>query len=224
MKLTAVMGSPHGMKGNTGQLLKALIDAAHAEGADVGLFCLDEMDVQPCNGCGACHVTGECVIKDDFGRIKKSLMDSDGIVLASPNYIFSVTAQLKAMIDRCSCPVHCQALDGRYGAAVVTSGGGGEDEVADYALRFLRALGCWTVGSAGAKAWELVEEEPRKKALERAGALGRSLVEAIRQKATFADQAEEHGALQERFRELVMVHGDEWPYEFAWWQKEKEGK
>jgi multimeric flavodoxin WrbA len=220
MKLMAVMGSPHGMAGNTGPMLKALIDAAKDAGAEVDLFCLSEMDVRPCRGCGACHKTGECVIKDDFARIKEALLGSDGIVLASPNYIFSVSAQLKAMMDRCSCPIHCQALDGRYGAAVVTSGGGGEDEVADYAQRFLRVLGCWTVGSAGAAAWQLAEKAGRRQALQRAAALGRALVEAVEQKKTYPEQAEERAAFQERIRALVMAQGDEWPYEFAWWQKE----
>jgi len=218
MKLLAVMGSPHGMAGNTGQLLEALVEAAKGAGAQVDLFCLSDMDIKPCRGCGACHKTGECVIQDDFAQVKKALLEADGIVLASPNYIFSVSAQMKAMMDRCSCPIHCQALDGRYGAAVVTSGGGGEDEVADYAQRFLRAMGCWTVGGAGATAWQLADEGGKKEALQRAAELGRSLVQAISRKRTFPEQAEERTAFQERIRELIVIHKEEWPYEFAWWQ------
>lgn len=223
MNLVAVMGSPHGMAGNTGQLLEALMAAAKDAGAEVTLFCLGDMNVKPCRGCGACHKTGECVIKDDFARVKKALLEADGIVLASPNYIFSVSAQLKAMMDRCSCPIHCQALDGCYGAAVVTSGGGGGEEITDYAQRFLRSMGCWTVGGASATAPELANEEARKKALKRAADLGRSLVKAIAQKKTYPEQAEERTAFQERIHQLVMVHGEEWPYEYNWWQAERDG-
>ncbi len=220
MKLMAVMGSPHGMSGNTGPLLEACLDAAREAGAEVELFCLNEMDVSPCRGCGACHVTGQCVIKDDFGRIRQSLLEADGLVLASPNYIFSVSAQMKAMMDRCSCPIHCQALDGRYGAAVVTSGGGGEDEVADYMQRFMQAMGCWTVGGTGAPAWQLAEESGKQQALDGAAELGRTLVDAIEQKKRYPEQEADRTAFQERIRELVVVHQEEWPYEFAWWQKE----
>ena len=224
MKLVAVMGSPHGMAGNTGQLLEACVSAARDAGADVSVFCLGDMEVGPCRGCGACHKTGECVVKDDFASIREALLEADGIVLASPNYIFSVSAQMKAMMDRCSCPIHCQALDGCYGAALVTSGGGGEDEVADYMQRFLRALGCWTVGGAGATAWQLAEESGKQQAMDRAAELGRTLLEAIGKKQTYADQADERTAFQERIRELVAVHRDEWPYEFAWWQKNEPGQ
>ena len=222
MNLVAIMGSPHGMAGNTGQLLEALIGATKDAGAQVTLFCLGDMSVKPCRGCGACHKTGECVIKDDFAQIKKALMEADGIVLASPNYIFSVSAQLKAMMDRCSCPIHCQALDGRYGAAVVSSGGGGGEEITDYAQRFLRSMGCWTVGGTSATAPELAIRDSRAKALKRAADLGRTLVKAIAQKKTYPEQAEERTAFQERFRELVAMHKDDWPYEFAWWQTKRE--
>jgi len=221
MNLTAVMGSPHGMGGNTGRLLGALIDAARDEGARVSLFCLSEMDISPCRGCGTCHKTGECVIKDDFETVKGALLAADGVVLASPNYLFSVSAQMKALMDRCSCPIHCQALDGRHGAAVVTSGGGGEQEVCQYMLRFLRMLGCWTVGSAGATAPDLAEEAPRKQACDRAAHLGRTLVDAIAQKRTYPEQTAERTASRERFRSLVALHKDEWTYEYAWWQRQQ---
>ena len=175
-------------------------------------------------GCGACHKTGECVIKDDFAKVKKALMEADGILLASPNYIFSVSAQLKAMMDRCSCPIHCQALDGCYGAAVVTSGGGGGDEVADYMQRFLRAMGCWTVGGASATAPELLIRDARAKALKRAADLGRSLVTAISQKKTYPEQTAEREAFQERIHQLVMIHGDDCPTSWTTGGSERDGR
>ena len=141
------------------------------------------MKVQPCRGCAACHKTGECVIRDDFKQIKDSLLAADGVVLASPNYIFSVTAQMKAMMDRCSCPLHCQAMEGKYGAAVVTSGGSGGEEVEAYLLRFLRALGCRTVGGVTAEARQLEDESTRGPKYGEAAILGARLVEAIRTRA-----------------------------------------
>jgi multimeric flavodoxin WrbA len=44
---------------------------------------------------------GTCVQKDDFAGIAAKLLSCDVLVLASPVYYYSVTAQMKTMIDRC---------------------------------------------------------------------------------------------------------------------------
>ena len=176
MNIVTVIGSPHGMKGNTGQLLSRVEESLKASGAEVTQFDVTRLDVKPCRGCGSCHKTGQCVIKDDFKQVETALFKADGIVLASPNYIFSVTAQMKALMDRCSCPIHCQALEGKYGAAVVTSGGSGSDVVEGYLLHFLRALGCWTVGSVAAEAHEVEGRSGPGGRFGEAGALGARLI------------------------------------------------
>ncbi len=218
MNIVTVIGSPHGMKGNTGRLLSSVEASLKASGAEVTQFDVTRMDVKPCRGCGSCHKTGQCVIKDDFKTIEAALMKADGIVLASPNYIFSVTAQLKALMDRCSCPIHCQALEGKYGAAVVTSGGSGSDVVEGYLLHFLRALGCWTVGSVAAEAHEVEGKSGPGGRFGEAGDLGARMVEAIRRRQTFADQASERAAFFARMKELISMRKEEWPHEYRYWK------
>jgi multimeric flavodoxin WrbA len=181
-------------------------------------FVVAAMDVKPCRGCGSCHKTGHCVIQDDFGKIESAMLKADGIVLASPNYIFSVTAQMKALMDRCSCPIHCQALEGKYGAAVVTSGGSGGDVVEGYLLRFLRALGCWTVGSVGAEAHEVEGKTGPGGRFGQAGDLGARMVEAIRRRQTFADQESERAAFFNRMKSLIAMRKEEWPHEYRYWK------
>jgi len=66
------------------------------------------------------------------------MIAAGGIILATPNYIFNVSGQLKVFIDRCSSLIHCMALDGKYGACVVTSGGGDEWPIVQYLNHFLR--------------------------------------------------------------------------------------
>lgn len=217
MKLTAVIGSPHGMKGNTAVLLEAVMAGAKVAGAEVQLFSLADLTVQPCNGCEACHIVGDCAIRDDFETILAAMQASDGLILASPNYIISVSAQVKALLDRCSGPIHLQAFEGKYAAAVVTSGGGNSDEVEAYLLRALRMTGYASVGSVGALAWQLLREETRKPLLDAATALGAALVDAIRTKQVFPDQAEERRAIHERMRQLVTMQKDHWPYEYEYW-------
>ena len=59
-------------------------------------------DIQPCRGCGFCEKKGYCVINDDdmSKEIYGLLREADIVVAASPVFFYSVTAQLKALIDR----------------------------------------------------------------------------------------------------------------------------
>ncbi|MCD6365646.1 MAG: flavodoxin family protein [Planctomycetes bacterium] len=66
------------------------------------------------------------------GRGEWNHEDRRSTVLGSPNYIFNVSAQMKALLDRCCGPLHRNAWDGKYGVAVVTSGGGGQEQVDRY--------------------------------------------------------------------------------------------
>ncbi len=218
MRIAAVLGSPHGMKGSTGKVLDALLGAAKSQGAEVTLFSLAELKVGPCHACDTCHKTGKCPTRDDFVMIKDALLDADGVVLASPNYIFSVSAQMKCLMDRWCGPLHLQAMEGKYGAAVVTSGGAESQEVETYILRFLRAMGCWTVGSVGAEGWRVANPATASPVLAAAADLGTRLAEVVAAKATFPAQLPERRAFYERMKALVTMRKAEWPYEYDRWR------
>jgi hypothetical protein len=98
--VVGIQGSPR-PGGNTDLLLDAALQGAAEEGADVVRFHLNDLNIRPCQGCGGCDKTGVCVIKDDMGLIYAALENMDALVLASPIYFGGVTAQTKAMIDRC---------------------------------------------------------------------------------------------------------------------------
>ena len=54
-----------------------------------------------CLGCNGCYRNGgECVQKDDMAEVREEMLAADVIVLASPIYFYSMTAQMKAVIDR----------------------------------------------------------------------------------------------------------------------------
>lgn len=102
MKIAAFLGSPR-KKGNTAALLDSVLKGLH-ESTDVEseYFFLHDMKIAPCNGCDACkkkESTG-CVIKDDMEQVYAAMRGADLIILATPIYWWSVTAQMKLMIDR----------------------------------------------------------------------------------------------------------------------------
>jgi multimeric flavodoxin WrbA len=74
---------------------------AASRGAEVKTIVLNNLDITPCQHCDACLEKGECRIKDDMQKIYRELEAADRVVLASPIQFMTVTAQMKAMIDRC---------------------------------------------------------------------------------------------------------------------------
>jgi multimeric flavodoxin WrbA len=218
MKIVAILGTPHGMKGNTGTLLSEVILGAEKGGAAVATFSLASLQVRPCCACDTCHRTGACSITDDQPRIKSAMQAADGFILASPNYLVSVSAQMKALMDRMCGPLHCQMFEGKYAAAVVTSGGGGGEEVERYLLRFLRTLGCWTVGSVLAERSQLTDPAVKAERLKAAEGLGRRLAEAAAKKETFPDQVQERAAFAARMKQLVTAMKEVWLFEYEFWK------
>lgn len=216
MRIVSVLGSPHGARGNTARLLTPLLRVAAEAGAEIEEFSLATVRVEPCRACEACHRTGACPINDDYNKVRDAMLAADALVLASPNYMFSVSAQMKALLDRLSGPLHCQMLVGRYGAAVV-SAGADCDEVEQYLLRFLRAMGCWTVGSVGASALEMFDSGAFERKATEAKELGNALVGAVRKRRTFPEQEAERRVFFERMKALILHRRDDWQHEYNYW-------
>ncbi|NOZ24910.1 MAG: flavodoxin family protein [Nitrospirae bacterium] len=100
MRVITFLGSPR-REGNTELLLGECIRAVEEEGHTVTLFRPSHMKISPCLNCGACEETGRCIIKDDMDKVYKAIREGDRFILASPIFFFGLTAQLKALIDRC---------------------------------------------------------------------------------------------------------------------------
>lgn len=100
MRVTAFLGSPR-VEGNTDLLLRAAVRAAEEGGHTVRLFPLNDLHITPCQNCGGCDATGSCIINDAMDEIYDEIRRTDRIIVASPIFFFALSAQMKAMIDRC---------------------------------------------------------------------------------------------------------------------------
>jgi NAD(P)H-dependent FMN reductase len=101
MKTIAFLGSPR-KDGNTELLLKEVIRGMKEKSnVDVTVFNLNLMNIKPCQDCGGCDKTGECILDDDMTKIYPEIRTADRIILASPIFFFGLSAQSKTMIDRC---------------------------------------------------------------------------------------------------------------------------
>jgi multimeric flavodoxin WrbA len=92
-------GSPR-ERGNSAVLAERAADGARAAGAQVESIYLHGLDIRPCDGCDLCLEEGECVIEDDMRPLYPKLAAADAILLASPIYWFTFSAQLKLCMDR----------------------------------------------------------------------------------------------------------------------------
>ena len=96
MQIIGISGSPRDK--NTNYMLRTVLNAT---GRDYELITLKNRDIKPCNVCGGCYKSHQCVVKDGMQEIYDKLLKADIIVLGSPTYFDNVSALMKAFIDRC---------------------------------------------------------------------------------------------------------------------------
>jgi multimeric flavodoxin WrbA len=102
MKVTVLHGSPRKEKSNTSILLKPFVDGMKSAGAEVHVFYLKKLEINPCRGCFYCWLKhpGECYHRDDVREIISSLKESEIWVLATPVYVDGMTGIMKNLLDR----------------------------------------------------------------------------------------------------------------------------
>ena len=104
MNILIISGSPR--KGGNTELLAEAFAKGAAEHHHVEIVSVRDYKVNPCLGCNACFKTdGICAQKDDMAIIYEKMSRADMLVIASPVYFYSISAQLKAVIDRFHNPI-----------------------------------------------------------------------------------------------------------------------
>lgn len=90
-------------RGNTAQLAEAFRRGAEEAGHRVETVSLVKEEVKGCLGCNACRYGKPCVQKDAFNSLIPKIQGADLVVFASPLYFWTVSARLKAFIERFYC-------------------------------------------------------------------------------------------------------------------------
>ena len=123
MKILGICGSPR--EGATEFLLKKALNDLEDETFETTFITVRDRNISPCTHCNHCVETkGKCSIDDDMQEIYDALKEADGIILASPIHFGSISAQLKAVIDRCQAMI-MEDLDifkNKVGISIVVGG------------------------------------------------------------------------------------------------------
>jgi len=131
-------------KGNTYKVTKQLEEKIKKLGdIEFNYLFLKEANLKPCRGCFTCVTRGEqlCPIKDDRAKIEEQMLNSDGVIFASPVYVFNVTTLMKNFIDRFSYASHRPPFFKQSAMAITTSAGGGIKETLNYLESTTRSWG-----------------------------------------------------------------------------------
>ncbi|MCQ9206697.1 MAG: flavodoxin family protein [Omnitrophica bacterium] len=102
MYVLGISGSPR-IGGNTGLLLDEALLGASVQGAEVEKIILNKLKMRPCQECETVKDDGTCKIEDDFQALFGKIKKADALILASPIFFGSLSAQTKIMIDRFQC-------------------------------------------------------------------------------------------------------------------------
>lgn len=99
-KILVLTGSPR-KNGNSDMLADAFIEGASEMGHEVVKYDAGRKKINGCIACQKCFSKGTaCVFKDDFNELALLIEDADTLVITTPLYFYSFTAQIKAAIDK----------------------------------------------------------------------------------------------------------------------------
>jgi len=102
MKCIAIQSSPN-TDGLTASSAQAVLDGFIAEGGEVELLHLNQMDIRPCLACeegwGKCR-NGDCIQEDDLDLIRGKIAEADVLVFATPVYWHDLSESAKRFLDR----------------------------------------------------------------------------------------------------------------------------
>lgn len=97
--ILGVSGSPK-KGGNTEYILDEALKVASERGFKTERLLCSAFNIGYCDDCGDCARGKPCPIKDDMSKFYELMVEADGMIISSPVYFGTVTAQIKAVFDR----------------------------------------------------------------------------------------------------------------------------
>lgn len=140
-KVVVLNGSPRD-NGNTAILVDSFVKGA-SENCEVEVISAAKLNISPCKGCNVCFTRDDktCCVRDDMDMVMEKLMSADVLIIASPVYFYSISAQLKILIDRLHAPVRNSFSIRKMG--LILDGEGKDISVFDSILAMYNAVADW---------------------------------------------------------------------------------
>src|SRR5512139_2230469 len=163
-KVTAFVGSAR-KKSTYNAVCQFLKNLQSLSDIEYEIVALSDYRLGTCSGCCLCFDKGEefCPLKDDRDVLIEKIVASDGVVFASPNYSFQVSAIMKIFLDRLGFAFHRPRFFGKTFTSIVAQGIYGGNKIVRYLDFVGNGLGFNTVkGSCFTALDPMTEKEKRK--------------------------------------------------------------
>jgi multimeric flavodoxin WrbA len=120
--ILGISGSPR--KQTTNYVLSYALEKLENEGFKTEFFTVNGKKIEPCLHCDYCLKNKECIQKDGMDELYKLFPIVNGIIMASPMHNGGITAQLKAIMDRCRAlyAVDTNILRNKIGMSIAVGG------------------------------------------------------------------------------------------------------
>ncbi len=122
MTVCGLSGTPR-VRGNSEILLNHALSSFKEVGWATKIFRLSEFSVLPCTGCDLCDESGRCVINDDMDRIYDAFRECRALVISTPVYYRTMSAQLLSVLQRIYAVRREKPLAGKVGGAIAVGRG-----------------------------------------------------------------------------------------------------
>ncbi len=136
--IVGICGSPRNMA--TEYVLRKTLKMLEEMGFETEFFTVRGKKIGFCSHCDYCLKNKACIIDDDMSTLYNLLKTAKGIIIATPVYNGGVSAQIKAVMDRCRALVAADpnALRYKVGMAIAVGGDrvGGQELAIQQILTF----------------------------------------------------------------------------------------
>ncbi len=136
--ILGICGSPR--KQATEYILREALNMLRARDFETEFFTVRGKAIGFCQHCDYCFRNRECKLKDDMFTLYPLLKETKGLVIATPVYNGGISAQVKAIMDRCRAlfAFDKNALKHKIGMAIAVGGdrAGGQELAIQQILTF----------------------------------------------------------------------------------------
>jgi len=113
LKVVGMVSSPR-KKMNTDTFVTKVLEGAQSIGAETEKIYLNDLEIMPCQACSRFPAPDYCFYRDGMEKIYDVLVNADALIIGTPAYFDSFSAQLKLLIDRSNCLAEMSTLpDGK---------------------------------------------------------------------------------------------------------------
>ena len=184
MKVVAIGGSPR-LHGNTNYLIDQALSELASQGIETEKIVLNEYKISPCQAHENCGSFTECQQQDDAPWILEKFSQADGVILASPVYFGTISAQMKTFMDRSLFLFrHGINLNLKCAGLIAIAGRRGADETVEELKKLVRRTEAEVLTLSGNSGAPDVDPKTQTELIEQARNMAKQMAEVLAAKSS----------------------------------------